>query len=684
MKLSYNWLKELLPDLKLTPQEVAQTLTLHSFETVVEKEYKIDPNILVVKVTQIDPHPNADRLRLATVTDGTNTVRVVCGAPNFKVGDIVPYSPPGSSVYDEEGNKFEVKEAKIRGEVSPGMLNSPRELGFGEYHGGLWILPADTPLGKPLAELVPNDTVLNADITPNRAHDALSYIGVARDLAAILNLEIVEPIAPKVNASAEGVWSINITDTELVPRYTGASVENIHIKASPLWMQARLMMSGTRSINNVVDITNYVMYETGNPSHLFDTQKLPGKEIGVRLAEEGEKVIDLDNIEHTLSKTIPVITSDNTPVALAGVMGGLATGITEETKQGFLEVANFHPYTIQQASKELGIRTEASTRFAKSIDPNKVDTAFKRLAYLLQELAEASITQRIDFYPKPVQPWVVECNPTRISSMAGVEISLNKVQEALAKLRFQVETSKDTWKVTVPTDRLDITGEHDLVEEVIRFVGLENIPVQEIEKNKQTELPKHVQLREQLRDALVEAGMIEVYNYSFETELIANALGLINDQSLKLNNPIAPEQAYLRQSLLPRLLENLVSNKAEMRKRISKYSRSLFEVGQVFQKGEAGLVSGVLETEWLAGVSLDKSIEEVVEILKKALPDVSIEPAKGADSAIWEQGSMGIMHKGQEIGTIGSISTDSLLKIHDKVHLPVGIKSFVISLSQLG
>lgn len=687
MRLLYSWLKEFLPELDKSAEEVAELLTLHSFETVVAKKITVHPSIIIVKVEQIDPHPNADRLKLATVTDGQKQIQVVCGATNYQVGDIVPYSPPGADVFDEGGEQFTVKEAIIRGQVSPGMLNSPRELGLGEWHVGLWVLPADTPLGTPLNQLLPDDTILEADITPNRAHDCLSHRGVARELAALIKLTIIP--SPQVGLPAElvgrgkgegisGEWKISIADPTLAPRYMAAVIDNLTVKPSPLTMQFRLLAAGTHPINNLVDITNYVMFELGQPVHLFDRTALPGKTVGVRLAQSDEKIIDFDNIEHTLSPENVVITADDKVIALAGITGALNTGITAKTTRGLLEIANFHPYAIQKSARAVNIRTEASARFIKGLDPSLAAEAQARCLALLQELAGSMVIQVLDNYPTPFTPPIISFRPNRPAQLAGTEITSRAAKEALERLRCVIVEQADTWHVTPPSDRLDLTGEHDLVEEVIRLYGLKNIPSRGPARRSLS--GGGGEIREKLRDQLVKIGFIEVYNYSFETELIAQAFNLIDGNSLKLSNPVAPEQAHLRQSLVPRLIENVVTNKAEWRKRTSDYSRALFEISPVFKKGAGGVVPGVLEEDRLAGITLDVPLEAIITALNTVFGDkITTQPING--TAQWEKGTEEILLNNKSIGYIGILSSAALLSLHAKIRLKPGLQAFEIRLN---
>ncbi len=625
MLLSYNWLKELIPDLTLTPQQVADLLVQHSYETIVKKEFSLSPLVKVVRIEKIEPHPNADRLRLATITDGQETTRVVCGAPNIAEGQVVPFSPPGTKVLDKDGQLFELTIAKIRGIESPGMLGSKRELGLGEDHDGIYVLPPDTPLGSKLSDHIPNDTILEADITPNRAHDSLSHLGVAREIAALAGLKVKEPQVAEIPQEKMGDINIEIADPELSPRYMTIAVDNIQNGFAPLWMQARLLMLDQNPHNALVDITNYVMFEIGNPTHAFDSKKLSGKKMGVRKAKTDETIKLLDESEQKLSSEMLVVTNDDQPVAIAGVKGGAASQITLETNSSLLEIANFHPFSIQKTALALNLRTEAAARFLKGIDQNLVEVAASRLIYLVGEITGGKVTGFADNYPKPVKPWTITFRPKRASQIAGVDIPNTKAKELLTSIGFKVEeTDSNSWQVTPPTIRLDVTGEHDVVEEVIRLYGLVNIPATQTDTEAPEPLSHQLFVRDVIRRELMSLGFTEAYNYSFEPEKTAHMLDIPVENHVQLKNPIAPEQAQLRTSLLPGLLGNFIKNKAEFQRKNIITERSLFEIGHVYKTGDGGRVPGVIETEHLAGISL-LPIELVLEKLAELLNVSSIE-----------------------------------------------------------
>lgn len=623
MKISYNWLKELLPRLTHSPEEVADILTLHSFETIVAGNISLDPAIRIVSLEKIEPHPKADRLRLATVTDGKETVTVVCGAPNIREGMLAPFSPPGAVLVAEAGNRVKVSVAKIRGVSSPGMLNSLRELGLHHEHAGIWELPDEVKVGASLSEYMPEDVILDADITPNRAHDALSHLGIARELAALLRLEIKEPTLPalpRAQAQVAG-WSVAIEDERLCPRYAGVVVANIGIKPSPMWLQARLLSVGGKPISNAVDITNYVMFELGNPTHLFDQKELPGKDITIRPARRGDTITTLDEARRELSQDDLLITAANQPVALAGVMGGLESGVDETTRRGFLEAANFNAYSIQETSRRHGLRSESSARFSKGLDPNLVEPAARRAAGLLAELAGAHVVGWIDVYLRPVTARTIAYDPDHAAKVAGIPISKPQVKEALQQLRMEVDDSVSPWQVRLPTDRLDILISHDLAEEIIRVKGFDSIIPAAVRNDRPTPLPTTIYWREVVRDTLVTLGFTETYNYAFAPASYTDIAGMADREHLKVINPPAPDLAALRVSLIPGLLANLAANRASFERNVGRKESALFEIGHVYGPGEGSWIPGVEEKIHLAAAIVGgrPTLDEVADALAQAL-----------------------------------------------------------------
>lgn len=603
MLLSYNWLKEFLPDLSLSAAEVAERLTLHAFETEVVGSIALDDNVTVATITKIESHPNADRLTLATVDTGSAKVTVVCGAPNISVGDVVPFSSPGTKLRDETGASMTLRAATIRGVKSPGMLNSPRELGLSDWHGGIYLLPADTPVGSKLNEHIPDDTILDAELTPNRAHDCYSHRGVARELAALVEMDITEPELKPPTVEPLSGWELSIESADDTPAYYGTYLDGVQIGPSPLWLHARLWAVGAKPINNVVDVTNYVMFELGNPTHTFDAATLRHKHIGVRRARDGEKLMTLDDESHQLITDNLLITDGDEPVALAGVMGGKETGVTDTTTGVFLEVANFNHYTVFKSAQAVKSITEGSARWAKGVPVSFAHEASVRTINLLQELTGASVVGELSSEPSPVVPREIYFTPGQVAKLAGKEFSDKTIQNTLERVRCNVVTDDPQWVVTPPPDRLDLTGAHDLIEEVVRLTGLETIEPTMSTENQQS-LPDQMQWREIIRRLLVSEGFTETTNYSFEDSFALRVADSAIDvaTAIEVSNPVSPDQKYLRQSLIPRLLQQVLVNKGDLTRRAGASEDALFEIGTVFHRGDGGRVEGIVEEEQLAGV----------------------------------------------------------------------------------
>ena len=609
MKLSTNWIKELVPNLQLSGAEIAQLLTSHSFETVVEREYAIDPNITVVKILKLEQHPNADRLRLATITDGENEIRVVCGAPNISEGDVVPYSPPGTKVYDENGELFELSVAKIRGVESPGMLNSARELGLSNDHGGIFLLPKNTPLGSKLVEYIAGDTLLETDILPDRAHDCLSHIGVAREVAALTKLGVQEPETmplPDASTSVDG-WSVQIESPEDASRFMGVIFSGLDEHAqTPILIQARLLSLGARPINPTVDCTNYVMFEYGQPSHAYDQQKLQGKHIAVTKAKNEILFSALNGKLYQPALGNLVIECEGEVIGLAGIVGGTSSQVDSATKNIFLEIATFHAFAIQQASAHIGLRTEASNRFSKGISSVVAYSAASRLAHLITSMTGAQVVGVLDTHPVSIDPKPIMFRPSRVSQYAGTEISAEISEDVLMRLGFSIEKSSEAeWEIIAPAERLDVLGEHDLIDEVVRMYGLDSIPVVNIaEQAHAIPVSDEVYWAQQIREKLVELGFTETYSYSFEDEKLAKLVSADIHPHAELLNPMAPELQKLRYSMLPGLLSAMIVSRDEMHKDKQAVERALFEIGRVYHVGDTGVVGGVIERKVIAGMSV--------------------------------------------------------------------------------
>ncbi len=581
MKVPLNWLKEFV-EIDCSPTELAEWLTMAGLEVEeITRPFSYLEKVQVVRITAIKPHPNADRLKICQVSDGNKAYEIVCGAPNVQEGILVPLALPGCSL----PSGLIVKEAKIRGIKSAGMLCSQKELGLGEDHSGIWLLPSDFQVGTKLIHaLYLNDTVLGISITPNRG-DCLSMIGVAREVAAITKKKIRLPQFEITEIGTPVFDSIQVTikHPEHCFRYIARFIRDVEIKPSPLWMQARLLLAGIRPINNIVDITNYVMLEYGQPLHAFDAQKIAQRQIIVRLAHPGEKLVTLDQKEQELKETDLVICDANGPVALAGVMGGLNSEIGPETKEVVLESAYFHPITIRRTAKRLGINTESSYRFEREVDPEATYTAAQRACYFMQKMAQGKVAPGIiDVYPSPKGLPIIYVRIPRIKQILGIEIPKKEIIDILERLQIKVKASGDKIEVIPPSFRHDLVREVDIIEEIARLYGYERIPSDmPVVQLHPLFISPYMKWRDKIKHILSGLGWHEIISYAFIDLKSFDRLLLPPQHPLrkvtKLINPISVDRTVMRSTLIPGLLEAANYNQ---RQRI--YHFRLFELGKVF------------------------------------------------------------------------------------------------------
>ena len=478
MKIPINWLKDYV-DVNLPADELAEKLTLAGFEA---EEVEIIggswDSIIVGQITAVNAHPNADRLHLATVDLGGEEETVVCGAPNLNTGDKIAFARVGASLINPyNGEVEELKTAKIRGVASSGMICSEKELGISDSHEGILILSETATIGIPLRDYM-GDTVLDLDVTANRA-DCLSVVGIAREVAAITGekLHIPEIDYEETDTLIEDSIDIEIIDPDLCPRYTATLITGITIKDSPVWLQERLIAGGQRPINNIVDITNYVMMEYGQPLHSFDYDTISSKKIIVRRAGEREDFTTLDGTDRKLDNKMLVIGDGQRTVAIAGVMGGLNTEVTDATTNILLEAANFNAATNHYTSNQLGILSEASMRFGRGISAGLTIPALKHATQLIAELGGGKIARGIlDVYPGKEDPATVSVTAAKGSRWLGVEVSAEQVLESLSSLGFECQREGDRVNATAPYWRIDIKQDVDLIEEVARMIGYDKIP----------------------------------------------------------------------------------------------------------------------------------------------------------------------------------------------------------------
>ncbi|MHB9041299.1 MAG: phenylalanine--tRNA ligase subunit beta, partial [Melioribacteraceae bacterium] len=478
MKISLNWLNDYINLKDISLEDILDKLTYAGLEVEeVEDQAKNYANMIVGFVVEAKKHPNADKLSLCKVSDGKEEFNVVCGAPNVATGQKVVFAKVGSII---PNGKFKLEKAKIRGEVSFGMLCSERELNISDNHDGIMVLNPSLKEGTPIAEaLEMNDVVLEIAITPNRA-DALSHIGIARDLSALFNLPLKYPEI-KLNESGKKsneLASVDIVDAENCPRYVGKVVTNVAIKESPDWLKKKIKSIGSRPINNVVDVTNFILHEVGQPLHAFDLDKLNGKKIIVRSAGNDTKFTTLDSKERNLQSKDLMICDAKRAVAIAGVMGGENSEVTESTKNILIESAFFNPSSVRKTAKNLGLSTDASYRFERGTDPNITLWAVKRAAQLIQETAGGEISfGEIDEYPKPIIKRSTKLRFSRLDQILGYHIENREVENILLSLGFEInDNSKDELNVNIPSYRHDVEREIDLIEEVARIYGYNKIP----------------------------------------------------------------------------------------------------------------------------------------------------------------------------------------------------------------
>ena len=605
MKTSFNWLKEYV-DCELSVAELADRLTMAGLEVEgIEEKGSALKGVVVAQIVSIAPHPQADRLSLCRVKTGERTYPVVCGASNMKKGDKVALAIAGA----ELPGGVQIKKTEIRGEPSEGMLCSEAELGLSTSAEGIMILPPESPLGMPVADaLNTKDHILEISVTPNRG-DCLSIIGIAREVASLLGTGLHPPTLKLREGKhrVEECVRVSILDPDLCPRYSARLITGVQINPSPFWLRTRLEQAGVRSINNVVDVTNYVMLEYGQPLHAFDFDLLEGTEIVVKRAAEAERFVTLDEVERVLNRDTLMICDAASPVAIGGVMGGLNSEIRDQTSRVLLESAYFSPQGIRRTSLALGLQTESSYRFERGIDPEGVLAASLRASTLIADLAEGEAAQGvIDCYPTPLPCPEIKLRLPRVGALLGTSLEQQEVKRLLERLHMEVRANKGTeWVITPPTYRSDITREIDLIEEIGRLMGYDRIPAQVPRmwvmpfSREQAE-----ELEQRAKDTLIGLGFYEVITYSFISPQALASLQFPPDDPchtpLPLLNPLAEAQSVMRTTLLPGLLEtaryNLSHESGDMK---------LFELREVYHaRGEeklpeerralAGLIMGAV------------------------------------------------------------------------------------------
>ena len=680
MKISFNWLKHYI-SLDLSPEETCKILTDTGLE--VEGLEKVESirggleGLVIGEVLTKTKHPDADRLNVTTVNIGQgDPLQIVCGAPNVETGQKVVVATVGTTLYPNPEESFKIKKSKIRGVESIGMICAEDEIGLGESHDGIMVLPADTEIGQEAKTFfnIEADYLIEIGLTPNRA-DAMGHIGVARDLKAFLNFhkndQKVIDWPDTTKATYSGQFKVNIEDNSHCPRYAYAILKGLKIGPSPDWMQNKLRTIGLSPINNVVDITNFVMHEMGQPLHAFDLKKV-GQEVNIRLAKANETLTTLDGVKRELHSEDMVIANANDPMCLAGVFGGEDSGVDQETTELFLESAYFNPVTVRKGAKRHGLNTDSSFRFERGVDPNLIQVALERAIFLLIEYADAELVEANDQYTSPIKPWSIEVSFDRCRQLIGVNIDDSDIEKILEELDIKVSSkSGSKAELIIPTYRGDVTREADVVEEILRIYGFNNVPLPE-KLNTSISFqakPNKDKLYNITADLLVSNGYFEIMSNSLTASKQiekANSSHFKPDFNVSMLNPLSQELDIMRQTMLFGGLEAIAHNQNRQHPNLR-----LFEFGKVYQKfGE-----NYEETEklgiWLTGRKANENwssandnqsyfaLKGIVESILERL-GLSTNTKSGAlKSDLFEDG-MSLSIGKKNIGEIGWVRMDLL------------------------
>jgi phenylalanyl-tRNA synthetase beta chain len=629
MKFSVNWLRELV-DLPKNPEDIAELLTRAGIETkdIETRGANID-KVIVSQITASSSHPNADRLSVCEVDDGSGAkLQIVCGATNYKVGDKVPLALPGTKL----PNGTEIRKSKLRGVDSEGMLCSPIELGLGEDASGLLILSPDAKVGTPIAELFPAATILDVEITPNRG-DLLSHFGLAREIAALTGAAAP---SPRWGEPARGrAGSITITAIRECPFFSLRKIDTVKVGPSPQWLRAKIESVGVRSINNIVDISNFVMLELGQPTHAFDADKLKGA-INVRPARDGEKFLALDGKTYSLRPDNCVIADQERAVGIGGIMGGEETGVTDSTKSILLEAAYFLPASIRRSARDLNLQSDASYRFERGVDPEMILRASQRAAELMAEIAGGTPAKEFDVAGElPADPADVSLSYEKCSRLIGVVLEPKSVDEILVHFGLQktAGTNKSaTWKI--PSYRRDLQRDVDLIEEVLRGYGIDKVPGRTRGLFMATSAADRSHDLETtfLRQQLAGSGLSEV-----RTSKLISRNAMASNEAIELRNPLSEDHVALRPNLISGLLDVLERNI-----RAGAESVSFFEIGRVFPPSENEerhlgiLLWGNIgsASDWRSQMRRNLDLLDLKGTLEGFVPNLSFGPAKRPDFAL--------------------------------------------------
>ena len=590
MNISIDWLKEFV-DIEDSAEDLAEKLTMSGLEVEGIKDYEPVPGglkgLVVGEVMECEKHPDADKLKCTKVDVGEDELlSIVCGAPNVDAGQKVVVATVGTTLYPEGGDPFKIKKSKIRGQLSQGMICAEDEIGLGENHDGIMVLKTELPNGTPAAEHfnLKTDKILEIGLTPNRI-DAASHYGVAREVGALYKKDLEFPTSGFMIDSRAQVIEVEVENTEACPRYTGVTITNVKVKESPEWLQRRLKSIGLAPINNVVDITNYILHGLGQPLHAFDADKIAGNKVVVRTCEEGTPFVTLDGEERKLAATDLMICDEEKPMCIAGVFGGLNSGVTESTTTIFLESAYFDAAWVRKTSQKHGLKTDASFRFERGTDPNMTEKALKVATLLIKKICGGQVSSDIqDIYPKAILKVKIDTKYKNIDRLIGKVIDRQEIKGILERLDIEVISEDEAGiKVLVPPYRVDVQREADVIEEILRIYGVNNVELsEEVSSDYLAEFPAidtH-DIQKQVTEMLAASGCHELMTNSITSSKYADLMDSVDDsENVEILNMLTPELDALRQSLIFSGLEVIAYNINRKQKDLK-----LFEFGKVYQK----------------------------------------------------------------------------------------------------
>jgi phenylalanyl-tRNA synthetase beta chain len=690
MKISYNWLTEFI-NLELSPEETAEKLTLIGLEVDSITPYGSNlKGVVVGHVLEVTDHPNADRLRICSVDTGTEELQIICGAENVAADQKVPVATVGTTlpVETDNGEPFTIQKAKLRGEISRGMICAEDELGIGDDHSGIMVLDEELETGLPLHQALDlyQDTIIDIEITPNRP-DATCHLGVARDLAAALNLELTKPFDTEFD-EAEPLKDIDIRieAPEKCHRYVGKLVKDVTIEESPAWIQNRLKTIGVRPVNNIVDITNYVMFELGQPLHAFDADTIQGNQIIIKDFNKEVQFETLDHIERDCSPGTLFICDGEEPVAIAGVMGGVDSEVSDQTTNVLIESAYFDPASIRKTAKEQVLQTDASYRFERGIDPQLQRIAAERTAQLMAEICNGTIIDSCtDVHPVKAKPHQLQLRKSYVNRLLGTDFSTDKIADLLDGLELKlIDKNEDKLQYQIPTFRPDLEREVDLIEEVGRLYDYNNIPAPKHGKfNSPEPITDWEQLLSKARETAKGLRFREIYSNSLMPEEDAQLLGK-TEEMIHTLNPISNDMTTLRPSLLYGFLKSAGYN---FNRKVQQLR--FFEIGNVFEKSENGTYhSGIKEqTNILFGLAGFKTIEhwktepehydafDLKAVVGSFLGQLNLE--EHLETRIDDRNVLHYFVDGQKIGSVHTVSDEMLGEY--EIELPAVVGEFSLT-----